>query len=288
MKMKWAKSAQVLLFLLSLPILSFAQNSANTVPNLNKIIWVWLENTSDVQMFNQRYSYYLWTNFPSARFTHYLPPSKVTQPNVMTLIGGTDFGVMTNNLTRISAPTLIDLLELKNIPWKVYAEDFPGACYLSEGVGNYKRYRVPFLSFAHIQSDRYQCMKIVGFANFADDVTSHTLPQFSVVIPNLKNSGALGSTVSADNTLIRLLDPILMEPDALLNTTVVISTINQTFSNHPEVMTLILGNGVKTVAQEITTPYSHLNLLRTFEDGLHLGTLPQGDASADPMTGFWK
>jgi hypothetical protein len=266
-----------------------AQQAPNPVPRLKKVVWVWLENTSYAQMIQQRYVRTLFQNYPSARMSSYLPVSAVTQANAMSLIAGTDFGIQDNELTRIFSPTLVDLLEAKNIPWRVYAEEYPGSCYLHPGVGDYKRYRVPFLSIDHLQSDRYLCMKVVGFRNLDDDIKYDSLPDFTIVLPSLKGSGATTNANTAEATLKRVIDPIVTNADLMEETTIFITTVNNANPRNPEMFTMVIGNGLTPgYAYTITTAYSHYNLLKTIETGLNLGDLNQNDAKAGPMLGFWK
>ena len=42
-----------------------------------------------------------------------------------------------------------------------------------------KRYRVPFISSARVQGDRYLCSKIVSFRNFDEDLRMAQLPRFA-------------------------------------------------------------------------------------------------------------
>lgn len=283
-------SSLLLLFTLVLQP-AFAQVPAptpNPVPGLNRVIWLWLENTSYDLLYNLRYTKSLWRNYPSVRFNSFLPLTNVTQSNVVSMISGTDGGVKDNNLTRIFNPTILDLLESKNIPWKVYAEDFPGSCYLGGGIGNYRRYRVPFLSIAQVQADRYQCMKIVNFSVLAEDIRNGSLPRFSFVIPNLLSSGGVGSELDADNTLKAILDPIVKNQDIMAETTIIISTTNLTNAAHPSAFQMILGKGVSDYGLLNSNSYSHYHLLRTLEEGLGLGNLNQNDTKVDPMVGFWK
>ncbi len=239
-------------------------------------------------MSTQSYASMISLLYPNVRFSNYMPSSSVTQANGMIMIGGSDFGVTDNSLTRVNATTLIDLLESKNIGWKVYAEDYPGSCYLNEGVSTYKRYRVPFLSLTSVQSNRYLCMNVVGFGYLNDDIKYNNLSQVSVIIPNIPSSGAITNVQTADKTLKRILDPILKNADLLDQTTVIISTINNSTAGQPEMFTQFIGKGVKQGSGVVKTNYSHANLLRTIEDGLRLGNLHQTDASAGPMVGFWK
>jgi hypothetical protein len=261
----------------------------NPVPSMKKVVWVWLENTSYSQMILQRYVKNLFATYPSARLSNYLPVSTVTQSNVMSMIAGTDFGIQDNELTRIFSPTIVDLLEAKNIPWRAYVEEYPGACYLGAGIGDYKRYRVPFLSTDHVQTDRYLCMKVVGFKNLDDDIKYDSLPDFTFVVPSLKGSGATSNANTAEATLKRVIDPIVTNADLMQETTIFITTVNNTDVKKPEMFTMIIGNGLTPgYAYTINTPYNHFNVLRTIEDGLKLGNLNQNDAKASPIVGFWK
>jgi len=281
--------AGIFCILFRVPVLA-ETTQVNPVPSLNKVIWVWLENTPESQMILQKYTKSLMSTYANAHFTNYLPSSIVTQADVMMMIGGSDFGIQDNSISRVFSPTLIDLLDSKNISWKTYAEDYPGACYLSAGIGAYARYRLPFLSIAHVQSDPYQCMKIVGFNNFVDDVKYNSLPRVSFVIPNTTDSGATTNVTTADTALKTILTPVLASATFLQDTTVIISTTNNTstVTGKKEMFTMVFGYGVQTGSLSVTTAYSHANLLRMIENGLNLGNLNQADASADPMVGFWK
>lgn len=266
-----------------------AQQAPKPVPAFKKIMWVWLENTSYAQMIQQKYVRTLFQTYPSARFSNYQPVSPITQANTFAMISGSDLGVLDNEMTRVFSPTLINLLEAKNVPWRTYVEEYPGSCYLNAGTGEYKRYRVPFLSLDRIQTDRYLCMKIVGLRNYDEDVKFGSLPEFTFVVPSLKGSGATSDAATADATLKRILDPVVTNEDFLQETTVFITTVSHKDPKKPEVFTMVLGRGlVPGYAYTINTPYNHYNLLRTLEDGFSLGTLNENDTKAVPMTGFWK
>ena len=263
-------------------------NALNPVASFKRVVWVWLENTPDVNMMAQRYVRNLWLNYPSVRLMKVTQLSAVTQANTIAMISGNDFGIHDNELVRVFTPTLINLLESKSVSWKVYAEEYPGSCYLNEGLGDYKRYRVPFLSLSQIQSDRYLCSKVVSFDFLNGDLKYGSLPDFSIIIPSLKGSGATAGVNAARGTLQSVLDPILTNVDLLSQTTIIISTTTNTDTKNPELFTMIVGNGVAGYAMVNNQPYNHYNVLRTIEDGFSLGQLNQNDSKADPMLGFWK
>ena len=277
-----------LLTLLCLFTVNIAHAAYNPVTPFKKVVWVWLENTPYTYMMNQRYVRNLWLNYPSVRFTRMNQVSVVTQANSVAMISGNDFGIRDNELVRVFTPTIINLLESKSITWKVYAQEYPGACYLNEGIGDYKRYRVPFLSLSQVQTDRFLCSKVVGFNFLEDDLKYGSLPDFSILIPSLKGSGATSNINTASGTLQSVLDPILNNKDLISQTTIIITTTTNTDAKNPELFSMILGNGVQNYAMSIDQSYSHYNVLRTIEDGFKLGQLNQNDTKAEPLLGFWK
>ncbi len=255
-------------------------------PSLNRVLWIWLENVSDNQMVQQKFTQSLLKKYPSVHFTNFKPTSPVTQADVVSMISGYDQGVASNATLKLLAPSLVDLLMSRNISWRVYSEDYPGSCYLGDSIGNYYRYRNPFASIAAVQSDRFRCMNLVNFSNYTSDINFSTMPKLMVVIPGLANSGGSTNAATADGMLNTLLTPMINAGN-LGNTTVIVSTTSTTNSGAP-VFTMILGQGVSKVGQSVSTSYNHYNLLRTIEEGFGLGNLNQQDASSSSMSGFWN
>ncbi|MBU6154479.1 MAG: alkaline phosphatase family protein [Bdellovibrionales bacterium] len=278
-----AKAFLIVLLFSSVPVWG-----SNPVPGLDRVVWIWLEGVSFSEGSSGAFLKSLIRNQPSVRFSGFQAVNPSTQGNAIAMIAGSDLGVKDNELTRFFAPTIVDLLESRGIPWKVYAEDFPGACYLSPGLGNYKRYRVPFLSLDRVQSDRYLCMNILNYSNYQDDLKNGTLARFSVVIPNLKSSGAFGDSLAVDAGLRTLLTPILRNEDLMNRTTFVISTMNPDEGRIESPFAMIFGQRIAEYGKVVKDTVNHYSVLRTLEDGLDLGSLNQEDSKAQPLTGFWK
>lgn len=275
----------VILFMLS--IWGTSVRAEETAPSFKKVIWIWLENTPYASMMNQKYIRSLWLNYPAVRLTKMNQISPIAQANVMAMISGNDFGIRDNELMRVFAPTIVDLLESKSVTWKVYAEQYPGSCYLNEGIGDYKRYRVPFLSISQVQGDRQLCSKIVNFRFLEEDTKYNSLPDLSIVIPSLRGSGATSGIASASSTIQKVIDPIISNEEILSQTTIILTTTTNLDVKNPELFTMILGRGVKDFAMTNSTPYHHYDLLRTLEIGFNLGHLNQNDVKAKPIDGFW-
>jgi hypothetical protein len=257
------------------------------VPEMNRLVWIWLENTPSSSLENSPFMKSFLRSHAVRRFSHAKPVSPVTQANAVAMISGSDYGIKDNELTRLFNPSLVDLLEGKGVDWKVYAEDFPGSCFLTMGAGNYKRYRVPFLSLNQIESDRYLCMKILNYSNLADDLKNGTIPRVSVLIPNRINSGALGGILTADLALKSMITPFLKNDDLRATTTFIVSTMNLNEGSDQNGFMMIFGNGVNQ-AGVTSDEVNHYHVLRTIEEGFHLGTLNQEDSKVAPLTGIWE
>jgi hypothetical protein len=266
----------------------FQNASAGEVPRFKKLIWVWLENTSYNSMMNQKYIRNIWLNYPAVRFTKVKQVSPISQANVVAMISGNDFGIRDNELMRMFAPTVVNLMESKGITWKVYAEQYPGSCYLNEGIGDYKRYRVPFLSVSQIQSDRQLCSKIVNFRFLEEDTKYNAFPDVSIVIPSQRGSGATSNVATASATVQKVIEPILSNPEILSETTIILSTTTNNDVKNPELFSMIIGNGIKDYAMTNNSEINHYHLLRTLELGFDMGHLDQNDIKVEPITGIWK
>jgi phospholipase C len=213
-----------------------------------------------------------------------VPLAASHQGNALSLITGADLGIRDNDPTRVFTPSIVDLLEARNVSWKVYAEEYPGSCNLNAGMGNYRRYRVPFLNLEAVQSDRFLCSKVATYRAWDSDVDQGLLPRLSIVIPGLQHSGALGSASMADTHLSRLMDPILTSPAQYADTTIIVTTV----SGEGPGFHFVVGNRVNTSGTTVTREYSLYSVLRTIQLALDLGHLNQQDALALPMTDGWR
>ncbi len=259
-------------------------SSSFAVPAMKRVVWFWIENTSDQSFASQKYIKTLWNKYPSARLTHYTALKGSTQANAFALITGSEQGITDNEPIRIAAPSIIDLFESHGVTWKVYAQDYPGACYFGPGSGDYQRYRVPFISLNKIQSNRYLCAKVVSFGILKEDTKLNALPRVSIVIANqTQGISTATSSLAVANMLQTYLDPLVSNIDMMTDTTFIISNINGSGS----LFTMVLGSAVQAKAL-VDAPYGHYQLLKTLEVGLGLGSLVQQDQKADAISGIWK
>src|SRR5262249_29701624 len=86
--------------------------------------------------------------------THFTAVAHPSQPNYIAMVAGSSFGVRSDGNVDLDQRHIGDLLEAKGLQWKVYAEGYPGGCFLGARAGSYVRKHVPFLSFKSVQNDK--------------------------------------------------------------------------------------------------------------------------------------
>jgi hypothetical protein len=257
---------------------------ANESPT--KIMTVVLENTNYEDALRQPFLASLARR--GALLTHLTAEAHPSQPNYIALISGSTFGVISDGNVSLDQRHIGDLLEAKGLQWKVYAEGYPGNCFLGASAGTYVRKHTPFLSFKNVQNDQARCAKIVNASELASDVRDGRLPDYSLYVPDLQNDGHDTGVTFADRWLSATFGPLLQDPKFTQGLLFIV-TFDEGKSfifggNH--VATILVGDAVKP-GQILDANYDHYSLLRLVEDQFGLGSLGPGDAHATIITG-WK
>jgi acid phosphatase len=214
-----------------------------------------------------------------------------SQPNYLAMVSGSTHGITGSVPITLDASHLGDLVERRGLTWKIYAEQYPGNCFLGEtsgtvSGGQYVRRHVPFLSFANVQHDFNRCVDhVVDSRSFDADVVAGTLPNLSIYIPENQHNGHDSTASIADAWLEFRFGPLLDDP-RLMNETLLIVTYDESASSDNRIITVLFGSMVREGAASFD-PYDHYDLLRTIENVLGVGTLGRLDAAARPITGIW-
>ena len=223
-----------------------------------------------------------------ALLTHFTAEAHPSQPNYIALVSGSTFGVNSDGNVSLDQRHVGDLLEAKGLHWKVYAEGYPGNCFLGAAAGAYVRKHVPFLSFKNVQNDPSRCSSIVNASQLTIDVRDGTLADYSLYVPDQMNDGHDTGVAYADRWLSARFGPLLQDPrftKGLLFVVTFDESKDDIFSGN-RVATILLGNAVAP-GTTLDARYDHNSLLRLAEDVLGLGSLGRGDARAAVITG-WK
>ncbi len=270
----------------------------------DRVVIIVLENADYNRALQQPFLQHLTTL--GALFTDYHAVTHPSYPNYLAMVAGGTLGINNSDQRDLEGTNLVDLLEAAGVSWKVYAENLPAPCFTGEesGDGLYVRRHEPYISFRTIQTNRARCERIVNAAQLQADLAQGTLPQYSLYVPNLQNSGhdtplwdprawvqtLLGRNPGLANTdawLKGFLSPLLENPSFTRNTLVVVTFDENEGAQGNQVYSVFVGPMVRpgiTNGNRMT----HYSLLRTIEDNYGVGTLGREDATATPICCVWK
>lgn len=201
-----------------------------------------------------------------------------SQGNYIALAAGDSYGITSDANMTLKVSNLADLLEAAGKTWKVYAEGYPGNCFLGGSSGNYARKHVPFISFADIQNAPSRCAKIVNASEFAKDVASDSVPDYALYVPDLKNDGHDTGVTYASNWFQTKFRPLLDDPNFMRDRLVVATFDEGSSSSDNHIYTAMVGAGI-TAGRIDNTHYDHYSLVRMLEDLWGLGSFGRKDAS---------
>jgi hypothetical protein len=210
-----------------------------------------------------------------------------SQPNYIALIAGSTYGVSSDRNVTLDERHIGDLLDAKGLTWKVYAEGYPGHCFLGARAGAYVRKHVPFLSFKDVQTIPDRCAKIVPASDLKADLRDRALADYSLFIPDLDDDGHDTSVAYSDRWLARVFGPLLRDRRFTRNMLLVVTFDEGKNSRSNHIATLLVGDAVLPGGRS-EQPCNHYSVLRLAEDMFGLGTLGQNDARAIQISGIWK
>jgi hypothetical protein len=221
-------------------------------------------------------------------FTNFHAVARPSQPNYIAMVAGDTLGVRSNESVTLFAPHIGNLLNLRGMSWKNYADSYPGNCFLGSQSGPYVRKHVPFISFKSVQSDPVQCAQVVHGDQFIRDWKSRNVPQYAFYSPDLDTGGHDTELEFASNWLKQFLEPLLADPAGMERTLIQI-TFDESenfFDPINKIYTVFLGPTVRP-GITVKTSTNFYNVLRTIEDNFFLGTLGLKDSKAKPVEGIW-
>jgi hypothetical protein len=215
-----------------------------------------------------------------SRLTNYYAVTHPSQPNYISQLAGSFFGISNDSNVDLPDSNLVDLMEPKSVSWKSYQEDYPGNCYTENNNGKYYRKHNPFMSFDNIRENKKRCAKIVPSTQFDLDLHSGSLPNFIYFTPNIRNDGHNTNIQFAGKWLFGFLkDRIHQLPP---KTIVMITWDEDDHTEDNRIYAVLIGDGIKPGSTN-STAYSHYSVTRTLEENWDLGTLGRNDAKANPM-----
>ncbi len=226
-----------------------------------------------------------------------------THPSIGNYFMMTTGTVVTNDDTfigTVSVDNLVRQFQKDGKTWKSYAESLPSTGYLGGDSYPYIKRHVPFSYFSDVANSSALKQNIVPFSQFASDVGSGSLPDFSFVTPNAEDDAhnCAGGTTSctlasrltvADNWLQANIGPLLSSP-GFSNTLVIITfdeaDVSDVTHGGGHVATVLISPKAKNGYQG-SGMYQHENLERLIGDALRLSAVPGAGSSAQTMSEFF-
>jgi hypothetical protein len=238
--------------------------------------------------------------------TNYFANFHPSIPNYFMLTVGQSVTMVDSFKGVVTDSNIVGELTSAGKTWKVYAQGLPSAGYLGPDVYPYSRHHNPFTYLAEVQQDTTQQMNIVPLTQLATDMTSSTLPNYAMIVPDQQNNShdcpagfTAGTTAActvpdrlkaADDFLKTNLAPLLanaeFQRDGLLVITFDEAAGDKT-NGGGKVLTLFLGPRVRMGFQS-TTQYFHQSLLRTSLSALGVNSFPGLSATAPAMDEFFQ
>jgi phosphatidylinositol-3-phosphatase len=190
----------------------------------------------------------------------------------------------------VSDDNIVREIVKANKSWHSYAESLPGVGYLGGDVYPYFKHHNPFAYFSDVVGTS-QANNIVPFSQFASDLESGSLPDFSFIVPNALNDAHDGSLASADQWLSINIDPLIKSSSFHNGGLLVIvfdeSVLSDLTHGGGHVTMIVVGPQVKSGFQSATF-FQHQSTLRLMLFTLGINSFPGSAASAPDMGEFFK
>ncbi|MCK6598530.1 MAG: alkaline phosphatase family protein [Bdellovibrionaceae bacterium] len=251
----------------------------------DRVIFVVFENTNYSDVIKQ--DFFAKLAVSGANFTNFMAITHPSQGNYVALTSGSLNGVKNDNNVDLNVYSVVDLLESKGLTWKVYAENYPGNCFIGNYSNGYVRKHNPFISYLNIQKNPARCANIVEATQFDRDAANGKLPNYVFYIPNLKNDGHDTGVNYANRWYQQRFTPYLSNANFMTNT-IVITTFDESSmsSSTNQIYTSIVGINIRQ--GNYPQPLSTYSLLRLVEENWNLGSLGKEDAKAPAVPNIWK
>jgi len=260
-----------------------------------------------------------WLNAAITKYgvaTNYFGVTHPSQPNYIASTAGTFAGVPGDNDVTLDEPNIVDQLESHGKTWRAYMQSYAlCATPLDHACGNqlYERKHNPFISFADVQNNPARVANIVDYSQLSGDLASGNVPDYVWISPDQCHDMHGRAATPADpcdfsqvQSLIRTGDQFIADTVGAIqaspawtgNSVIFITWDESDFTGTgPEgfgdtggcctanpggghVLTIVISHSDHQPRQS-SVAYNHYSMLRTIEDGWHLGCLAATCDTAD-------
>lgn len=174
--------------------------------------------------------------------------------------------------------------------WKYYAEALPSTGYVGGDVSPYVQRHNPFGYLSDVQNDPTQAANIVAFTQFASDLASNALPQYSFVVPDIMNDAHTGTLAQADSWLQQNIAPLISNPNFQSSGLLIILFDESDFSDMAHAgghvpMVIVSSRAKKNYVSQ--TFFQHESTLQLTLAASGVNSFPGAAASAPSMAEFF-
>ncbi|HEY1897584.1 MAG TPA: alkaline phosphatase family protein [Terracidiphilus sp.] len=227
--------------------------------------------------------------------THYYADTHPSIGNYFMLTTGQTLTNNDSSTTVWNVDNIARRMLAAKVPFKVYAEGITNG-YLGGNTGLYVIRHNPFAMLSDVAGSQQAADAVLWpFTQFTADEASHTLPEFSFVVPDVNDDAHNGTPLQADDWLqANVIGPLSGDPafqpggDGIL--IVVFDEALDTDTTHGggHVAVVFWGPNVKAdFKQTSTTIFQHESMLRTVIEALGLSNPPGAAANAPTMAEFF-
>jgi hypothetical protein len=226
--------------------------------------------------------------------TNYFANAHPSIPNYFELTTGqtlTLIDALTPHTFPVSADNVVRSLLASGKTWKSYAEDLPSVGYTGGDTGRYAVRHNPLAYLTDVQNDAQQVQNLVPFTQFAADLNTGNLPNFSFIVPNLCNDAHDCPRSTADTWLQTNFDPLIrssqFQRDGLL-IIVFDEASNLDFTSGGGHVAAVIVSPLAKRGYKSIAFYQHQSVLRLVLEGLGVTRLPGNAATASAMWEFFN
>ncbi|MDQ1389038.1 MAG: hypothetical protein QOF56_2492 [Acidobacteriaceae bacterium] len=298
-----------LVFLAPSPVT--AQNSRSDIKNVQHVFVIMMENTGfDTLIGNSNAPFINAAAANNGLANNYFGVTHPSQPNYIAATSGSTNGVADDNDTTINVANIVDQLEANGKTWKAYMQSY-SLCVtpLDHACGNqlYERKHNPFISYQDVQSNPARVANIVDFSQFATDLASGNVADFTWISPDQCNDMHGRASTSDDPCDFSQVQALIAAGDSFLLNTVNAITNSRAWTGNSVIFIAwdesdftgsgfggfgddsgccdsVAGQGgghvvMMTISHSAQSPrtsniaYNHQSMLATIQDGWNLGCL---------------
>ncbi len=227
--------------------------------------------------------------------TNYYADAHSSIPNYFMLTTGQTLTFDDSSTTVWNVDNIARRMLAANVSFKVYAEGISRG-YLGGNTGLYVIRHNPFAMLSDVADNAQVANQVIcPFSQFAADLASHSLPQFSFIVPDINDDAHNGTPQQADswlqaNIVSALSGDSAFQPggDGVLIVLFDESVITDVAHGGGHIAAVLWGPIVRAgFTQTSTTVFQHESMLRTVMESLQLQNPPGAAANAPSMAEFF-